>query len=74
MLIKFAFLGCIDNIINLGGKNFKYSHFSFSSEGDMIIDTHQYPVENTERRFFGLKKMENFISLIQITRKPHIIL
>ena len=54
-LIKFTFLDCIDNIINLGGNKFKYSHFSFNSDGDMIIDTHQYTVESQERRFFGLK-------------------
>ena len=59
-LIKFTFLDCIDNIINLGGKNFKYSHFSFNSEGDMIVDTHQYPTESNERRFFGLKANGKF--------------
>ena len=58
-LIKFTFLDCIDNIINLGGKNFKYNHFSFNSEGDMIIDSHSYPSSN-ERRFFGLKANGNF--------------
>jgi len=58
-LIKFTFLDCIDNIISLGGKNFKYNHFSFNSEGDMIVDTHPYPISN-ERRFFGLKANGNF--------------
>ena len=59
-LIKFTFLDCIDNIINLGGKNFKYSHFSFNSEGDMIIDTHEYPLVSYEIRFFGLRANGNF--------------
>ena len=58
-LIKFTFLDCIDNIINLGGKDFKYNHFSFNSEGDMIIDSNSYPASN-ERRFFGLKANGNF--------------
>ena len=58
-LLKFTFLDCIDNIINLGGQNFRYNHFSFNSEGDMIIDTHAYP-RNDERLFFGLKSTGKF--------------
>ena len=44
----------LDKIISLGGNQFKYSHFSFNSNGDMIIDSSTYPQTN-ERRFFGLK-------------------
>ena len=45
----------LDNIIRLGDDDFRYSHFRFNSNGDMIIDTESYPVSK-ERRFFGLKK------------------
>ena len=58
-LLKFTFLDCIDNIIDLGGLNFRYNHFSFSSEGDMIVDTHSFP-KNDERLFFGLKSNGKF--------------
>ena len=45
----------LNNIIRLGGNNFRYSHFNFNSNGDMIIDSESYPISK-ERRFFGLKK------------------
>ena len=45
----------INNIIELGGLNFRYNRFSLNLKGDMIIDTSAYP-GNNERRFFGLKK------------------
>ena len=45
----------LDNIIRLGDDDFRYSHFSFNSNGDMIVDTESYPISQ-ERRFFGLKK------------------
>jgi hypothetical protein len=41
-------------MIILGGDKFKYSHFSFNANGDMIIDSSTYPVSK-ERRFFGLR-------------------
>ena len=53
--INIAYSQLINNIINLGGENFRYNHFSLSSKGDMVIDTSAYP-GNNERRFFGLKK------------------
>ena len=52
---KFSFQKLINNIIYLGGENFRYNHFSLNSKGDMIIDTTAFP-GNNERRFFGLKK------------------
>ena len=52
---KFSFQNIINNIIHLGGENFRYNHFSLNSKGDMIIDTSAFP-GNKERRFFGLKK------------------
>ena len=57
LLLKFnfSFPQIINNIIKLGGKNFRYNHFSLNSKGDMIIDTTANP-GNNERRFFGLKK------------------
>ena len=52
--INYSFSEVISNIIQLGGLNFRYNHFSLNSKGDMIIDTTAYP-GNNERRFFGLK-------------------
>ena len=49
----------LNNIIRLGDEGFGYNHFSFNSNGDMIIDSESYPVSN-ERRFFGLKKNGRF--------------
>ena len=49
----------LNNIIRLGDNPFRYSHFNFNSDGDMIIDTESYPVSK-ERRFFGLKKNGQF--------------
>jgi hypothetical protein len=54
-VINISYSQLINNIIELGGQNFRYNHFSLSSKGDMIIDTTAYP-GNNERRFFGLKK------------------
>ena len=54
-LFNFVSPVILNNIINLGGDNFRYSHFSFNSNEDMIVDTSAFPV-NQERRFFGLKK------------------
>ena len=62
----------LNNIIRLGDGGFGYNHFSFNSDGDMIIDSEAYPISN-ERRFFGLKKMVDFILKIQIIKKLHII-
>ena len=53
--ITFSIEQLINNIIQLGGEDFRYIHFSLNSKGDMIIDTTANPVNN-ERRFFGLKK------------------
>ena len=52
---KFSFSQVINNIIPLGGENFRYNHFSINSKGDMIIDTTASP-GNNERRFFGIKR------------------
>ena len=52
---KSSFQKLLNNIIYLGGENFRYNHFSLNSKGDMIIDTTAFP-GNNERRFFGLKK------------------
>ena len=53
--IKLTFEQSINNIIELGGKDFRYIRFSLNTKGDMVIDTTAYP-GNNERRFFGLKK------------------
>ena len=58
-IIKLIFPQSLNRIIRIGEKNFRYSHFSFNSKGDMIIDVTSKPKSN-ERRFFGLKKNGNF--------------
>ena len=37
--ITFSIEQLINNIIQLGGEDFRYIHFSSNSKGDMIIDT-----------------------------------
>ena len=59
--IECALPKVLNNIIRLGDNPFRYSHFNFNSDGDMIIDTESYPVSK-ERRFFGLKKNGQFFS------------
>ena len=59
ILLKAGASQLLDNIIRLGNENFRYSHFNFNSNGDMVVDTSSYPV-STERRFFGLKKNGHF--------------
>ena len=64
LLLIFMSVECVlpkvlNNIIRLGDDQFRYSHFNFNSDGDMIIDTESYPVSK-ERRFFGLKKNGQF--------------
>ena len=49
----------LNNIIELGGEDFTYIHFSFKSNGDMIVDIHSYPLSNI-RRFYGLSKNGKF--------------
>ena len=58
-LINFIFSQTLNNIIRLGDEDFRYSHFSFNSNKDMIIDSTSYPVSN-ERRFFGLTENGQF--------------
>ena len=59
-LIKYVCPNLIlNNIIELGGDNFRYSHFCFNSNEDMIIDSSSYPI-SSERIFFGLKKNGSF--------------
>ena len=57
--IKFAIPQLLNNIIRLGEDNLRYIHFSFNSNGDMIIDSSAYPISD-ERKFFGLKKNGRF--------------
>jgi len=57
--IEFVLPELLNNIIRLGDNQFRYSHFSFNSDGDMIIDSESYP-STRERRFFGLKKNGKF--------------
>ena len=45
----------LNNIIRFGPIDFRYCHFSFNSDGDMIIDVTSYPI-NSERQFLGIKK------------------
>ncbi len=57
--IGFVVPEILNNIIRLGDFPFRYSHFSFNSDGDMIVDSESYP-PTQERRFFGLKKNGQF--------------
>ena len=56
-LSKFLFSNSqiLNHIIKLGEYPFKYNHFSYNSDGDLIIDTESFM--NIEfRNFFGIKK------------------
>ena len=60
-LIEFIYPNLIlNNIIGLGGDNFRYNHFSFNANEDMIIDSSSYPT-SSERIFFGLKNNGKFV-------------
>ena len=58
-LFVFVNLELLNNIIKLSDTHFIHNHFSFNSEGDMIIDT-ESPNESSmllnERKFYGIKK------------------
>ena len=45
----------LNRIISLGNHPYRYNHFSFNSNGDMIVDTGVYP-PTLARKFFGIKK------------------
>ena len=45
----------LNNIIKLSDYPYRINHFSFNSDGDMIIDIESYP-KKTERKFFGIRK------------------
>ena len=54
-----SFPNLLNNIITFGDEKLRYSHFSFNSNGDMIVDCSSFPVNNV-RKFFGLKKNGRF--------------
>ena len=45
----------LNSIIRLAEDPYRYNHFSFTSEADMIIDTESFPITNI-RKFYGIKK------------------
>ena len=49
----------LNNIIELAGNRYIYSHISFNSDGDMIIDS-STSNNSGERKFYGLKKNGRF--------------
>ena len=53
--VKFILSQVLNKIIKIANEPHRYSHFSFTSEGDMIIDTSAFP-DTEERKFYGLKK------------------
>ena len=60
----------IDTIIRLGNDYFRYITFATNLNGDMIIitsstDSSSYP----ERRLFGLKRKESFISKMMMIKR-----
>ena len=69
-LINISKSQLINNIIKLGEENATYSHFSFNSNGDMIIDTTSFPV-NKERFFFGLKQNGKFYFKADNSETPY---
>ena len=58
-LFNSTFSLLIDNIIRFGSRDFRFCHFSFNSDGDMIIDTSSYPI-SSNRQFFGIKQNGHF--------------
>ena len=55
----FIYPKLLNNMIRLADNGFRYSHFNFNSNGDMIIDNSAFPA-TSERRFFGLKNNGRF--------------
>ena len=49
----------LNRIIRIAENNYRYIHFSYFSNGDMIIDSSAYPISNG-RIFFGLKENGSF--------------
>ena len=45
----------LNNIITIGNTSFRYINFASYSNGDMVVETTQYP-QNSYRMFYGLKK------------------
>ena len=45
----------LNQMIRLGDKNYRYNHFSFNSEGDLIMDIESFPISD-KKYFFGIKK------------------
>ena len=45
----------LNNIISIGNIFFRYINFASYSNGDMVVETTQYP-QNSYRMFYGLKK------------------
>ena len=48
--VKFILSQVLNRIIKIANEPHRYSHFSFTSEGDMIIDTSAFP-DIEERKF-----------------------
>ena len=57
ILTKFLFSNSqiLNHIIKLGDNPIIYSHFSYNSDGDLIIDTDSFPPKQI-KKFFGMKK------------------
>ena len=53
--ILFSYSQLLNRIIRLADNPYRYNHFSFNSDGDMIIDIESYPVTKI-RKFFGVTK------------------
>ena len=49
----------LNKIIRFGSLNFRFCHFSFNSDGEMIADTTSYPL-SPGRQFFGIKRNGHF--------------
>ena len=56
---KFILSQVLNKIIKLADEPYRYTHFSFTSEGDMIIDTSAFP-DRDGRKIYGLKKNNKY--------------
>ena len=54
---------CFNNIITFDHDNWRSGHASINNNGDMIIEFSLEQLESDSRLFYGLKKMEDIISL-----------
>ena len=65
---NYAYSLLLNKIIRFGDKNFRYCHFSFNSNGDMIVDVTSNPASSS-RQFFGIKQNGPFFLMMREMKK-----